>query len=100
MSAIGGTSRRAAVIPATIRPVNGAEAKLGEVGGEAAGRRAGQRGGGAEGESGLGQKRQNTENSRDHPAPGMAVSRRISQFGCCQPGALHVITIAGAADTG
>lgn len=89
-----------AVFPACFGIIDGAEAQFGKVGRETAGRRRGQGCGGAEGKTGLGQQGQNAENSRNQPAPGMAVSRRKSQFGCCQRGASHVITIAGAAGSG
>ena len=95
-AAVGGT----VISPITLRAVDGPEAEAGEVGGKASGLDRGAAGGGSEGEARLGQQGQNTENSRDQPAPDMAVSRRISQFGYCQPGASHVITIAGAADSG
>ncbi len=86
----------AAVFPAAAGIVDGAEAQFGEVGREAAGRRRCHGCGGAESKAGLGQQGQNAKNSRNQPTPDMAVSRRISQFGCCQRSASHVITIAGA----
>ena len=89
-----------AVFSAAGSIIDGAEAEFGEVRREAAGRRRSEGGGGAEGEPGLGQEGQNAKNSRNHPTPGMAVSRRIPQFGCCQRGMSHVITIAGAAGSG
>lgn len=82
------------------RAVDGAEAAVGKVRGKASGLGRGAAGGRPEGEARLGEQGENAENSGDQPAPGMAVSRRISQFGYCQPGASHVITIAGAADWG
>jgi len=91
---------RLAVFPAAVSIIVGAEAQFGEVCGEAAGGRRSECCGGAKGEPSLRQQGQDSENSRNHPASGMAVSRRKVQFGCCQRGASHVITIAGAADSG
>lgn len=100
MIAIGCVFLLAAVFPAAVSIIDSAEAQFAEVRREAAGRRRREGGGGAEGEPGLGQEGQNAKNSRDQPTTGMAVSRRDPQFGCCQRGMSHVITIAGAAGSG
>ncbi len=89
-----------AVFPAAGSIIDGAKAEFGEVRRKAARRRRSEGGGGTEREPGLCQQSQNAKNSRNHPTPGMAVSRRIPQFGCCQRGMSHVITIAGAAGSG